>query len=117
MTDDTAKPDNTSKSVWQYDESIDIPINIFRVINTPDEVIIGFGLHGASDDNRVNVKAQAMMSVACAKRLHQVLGAVLNQYESIYGTVETDAKKRIAARQAVSKIMSETPNLETQQDE
>ncbi len=73
--------------------------NVCRIAQTPNEVIIDFGMNpnffGAILDEPLKLENRVIMSHDAAKRLCLHLMATIQNYESRYGTIELDITKRL----------------------
>ncbi len=73
--------------------------NVCRIAQTPNEVIVDFGLNpnffGPILDEPLKLDNRVIMSHDAAKRLWLHLTATLQNYESKYGTIELDVTKRL----------------------
>jgi len=77
--------------------------NVCRIAQTPNEVIIDFGLNpnffGTVLDEPLKLDHRVIMSHDAAKRLCIHLTATIQNYEARYGTIELDVAKRLKAPQ------------------
>lgn len=78
--------------------------NFFRVIGTPEELILDFGLDTrqmtpTGGPEAVKVTQRMVMSFYTAKRLLNALAWAVNRYENNFGVLETDFQKRQRAPQ------------------
>jgi len=73
--------------------------NVCRIAQTPNEVIIDFGLNpnffGQILDEPLKLDQRIILSHDAAKRLCLHLGATIQNFESKYGTIELDVTKRL----------------------
>jgi hypothetical protein len=73
--------------------------NVCRIAQTPNEVIVDFGLNpnffGTILDEPLKLESRVIMSHDAAKRLCLHLMATIQNYESKYGTIELDVTKRL----------------------
>ncbi len=77
--------------------------NFARVTGSPEELILDFGLNTDATGTAnipIKISERLVMNYYTAKRLWMALGASLKRQESIFGVLETDVAKRIAAHQA-----------------
>src|SRR4051812_10815519 len=76
--------------------------NVCRIAQTPNEVIVDFGLNpnffGTILDEPLKLDARVVMSHDAAKRLCLHLMATIQNFESKYGTIELDVTKRLKAQ-------------------
>ena len=76
--------------------------NFCRVLGTPEELIVDFGLNsqpGGAPQTSVAVSQRIVMNHYTAKRLLAALHVALQRHEAVFGPVETDVQKRAAAQQ------------------
>ena len=73
--------------------------NVCRIAQTPNEVIVDFGLNpnffGAILDEPLKLDNRVIMSHDAAKRLCIHLTATIQNFEARYGTIELDVTKRL----------------------
>ncbi len=72
--------------------------NFCRVASTPEELILDLGLNPtpyATGRIEVKVSQRIIMNHFSAKRLLNALAASLSRHEQTFGTLETDARKRV----------------------
>lgn len=73
--------------------------NVCRIAQTPNEVIVDFGMNpnffGNILDEPLKLDNRVIMSHDAAKRLCLHLTATIQNYESRYGTIELDVAKRL----------------------
>jgi Protein of unknown function (DUF3467) len=73
--------------------------NVCRIAQTPNEVIIDFGMNpnffGTILDEPLKLENRVIMSHDAAKRLCLHLMATIQNYESKYGAIELDVTKRL----------------------
>jgi len=73
--------------------------NVCRIAQTPNEVIIDFGMNpnffGQILDEPLKLDSRVIMSHDAAKRLCLHLTATIQNYESRYGAIELDVTKRV----------------------
>lgn len=73
--------------------------NVCRIAQTPNEVIVDFGLNpnffGAILDEPLKLDTRVILSHDAAKRLCLHLTATIQNFESRYGTIELDVTKRL----------------------
>lgn len=71
--------------------------NFCRLLGTPEELIIDFGLNTQVLENRPHAVATPQRVVTgwyTAKRLLRVLQQTVERHEAVFGVLETDAGKR-----------------------
>jgi hypothetical protein len=76
--------------------------NFARVTFMPEELILDFGLNTQLTPNPnepVRLTHRIVVNYFTAKRLFQLLGATIQQYEQTYGVLEIDVNKRVRPRQ------------------
>ena len=75
--------------------------NVCRIAQTPNEVIIDFGLNpnffGQILDEPLKLEQRIILSHDAAKRLCLHLTATIQNFEAKYGTIELDVAKRLQA--------------------
>lgn len=72
--------------------------NFCRVVGTPEEVIVDFGLNTQpqpTDDAKIALSERVVLNYFTAKRLLQALGATVARYEQAFGTLEINIGKRL----------------------
>ncbi len=73
--------------------------NVCRIAQTPNEVIVDFGMNpnffGNILDEPLKLDNRVIMSHDAAKRLCLHLTATIQNFESRYGTIELDVAKRL----------------------
>lgn len=73
--------------------------NVCRIAQTPNEVIIDFGLNlnlfGQILDEQVKLDNRVILSHDAAKRLCLHLTATIQHFEARYGNIELDVAKRL----------------------
>ena len=77
--------------------------NFARVTFMPEELIVDFGLNtqlAPNPNEPVKLTHRIVVNYFTAKRLFQLLGATIQQYEQTYGVLEIDVNKRVRARPA-----------------
>ena len=78
--------------------------NVCRIAQTPNEVIVDFGVNpnffGNILDEPLKLENRVIMSHDAAKRLCLHLMATIQNYESKYGTIELDLTKRLKPQAA-----------------
>ncbi|MEO8352926.1 MAG: DUF3467 domain-containing protein [Chthoniobacteraceae bacterium] len=83
--------------------------NVCRIAQTPNEVIVDFGLNpnffGNILDEPLKLDNRVIMSHDAAKRLCIHLTATIQNFESRYGAIELDVTKRLK-NNAGSTVMS-----------
>jgi hypothetical protein len=76
--------------------------NFARVTFMPEELILDFGLNTQLAPNPtepVKLTHRIVVNYFTAKRLFQLLGATIQQFEQTYGVLEIDVNKRVRPRQ------------------
>jgi hypothetical protein len=75
--------------------------NVCRIAQTPNEVIVDFGLNpnffGAILSEPLKLESRVILSHDGAKRLLLHLANAIQSYEAKYGVIELDVAKRIKA--------------------
>jgi hypothetical protein len=75
--------------------------NVCRIAQTPNEVIIDFGLNpnffGQILDEPLKLEQRVILSHDAAKRLCLHLTATIQNFEAKYGPIELDVAKRLKA--------------------
>lgn len=73
--------------------------NVCRIAQTPNEVIVDFGLNpnffGNILDEPLKLENRVILSHDAAKRLCIHLTATIQNYEARYGSIELDVTKRL----------------------
>ena len=73
--------------------------NFFRVLGTPEELMIDFGLHTqqvtAQGADPVKLSSRLAISYFTAKRLMLALQRAVNLHEQSFGVLETDYRRRV----------------------
>ncbi|MFO0816033.1 MAG: DUF3467 domain-containing protein [Gemmatales bacterium] len=75
--------------------------NFARVTFMPEELILDFGLNtqmAPNPNEPVKLTHRIVVNYFTAKRLFQLLGATIQQYEQTYGVLEIDVQKRVRPR-------------------
>lgn len=74
-------------------------VNFFRVMGTPDEVILDVGFNPqAGDPNNpppIALTERLICNYVTAKRLLQTLHTTIGLHERAFGTIEVDPRKRL----------------------
>ncbi|MDD3586654.1 MAG: DUF3467 domain-containing protein [Thermoguttaceae bacterium] len=97
---DNADQSNQARSQVQVDDTHASAgyANFCRVIGTPEEVILDFGLNpqpmGASA-TPIPVTHRIVTNLFTAKRLLHALGMTIQRHEAAYGPLEIDVTKRM----------------------
>lgn len=76
--------------------------NFARVTFMPEELILDFGLNtqlAPNPNEPVRLTHRIVVNYFTAKRLFQLLGATIQQFEQNYGVLEIDVNKRVRPRQ------------------
>ena len=80
--------------------------NVCRIAQTPNEVIIDFGLNpnffGQILDEPLRLEQRVILSHDAAKRLCLHLTATIQNFEAKYGPIELDVTKRLKQSPAAS---------------
>lgn len=87
-------PVDDSAAVAQYS-------NFARVIGTPEEVIVDFGLNPqpmGMPDKPIKVTERLVLNYFTAKRLLAALSMTVQRHEGAFGVLETDVGKRVRQR-------------------
>jgi hypothetical protein len=94
-------PDETKPATPQVDAS-EIQTsyaNVCRIAQTPNEVIVDFGMNpnffGQILDEPLKLNNRVILSHDAAKRLCLHLTATIQNYEARYGQIELDVTKRL----------------------
>jgi hypothetical protein len=101
MPDETTQtaPAGTNVPQINTDNLKTIYANICRIGQSPNELIIDFGLNpnffGGTPVEPFRMECRILLSHDGAKRLALHLGNALQTYESTYGVIELDVTKRI----------------------
>jgi len=78
--------------------------NVCRIAQTPNEVIIDFGLNpnffGQILDEPLKLERRVILSHDAAKRLCLHLTATIQNFEAKYGPIELDVSKRLRQPQS-----------------
>jgi len=78
--------------------------NVCRIAQTPNEVIVDFGLNpnffGQILDEPLRLEQRVILSHDAAKRLCLHLTATIQNFEAKYGPIELDVAKRLKATPA-----------------
>jgi hypothetical protein len=72
--------------------------NFARVTGTPEELVLDFGLNTQMTPNAaepVRLTHRLVLNYYTAKRLLGALHMAIQQYENVYGVLETDVQKRV----------------------
>lgn len=93
---DASKPNTPAIDATQLETHY---ANVCRIAQTPNEVIIDFGLNpnffGNILDEPLKLDQRVIMSHDAAKRLCIHLTATIQNFEARYGTIELDVAKRL----------------------
>lgn len=75
--------------------------NFCRVTGTPEELILDFGLNPQplGITQVIDIQQRLVLNYFTAKRLLQALAMSVQRHEVAFGTLETDANKRVATTQ------------------
>jgi len=101
----TADAAPAQRAQIQIDDSKALALyaNFFRVIGTPEEVIVDFGLNPpppATPSQAIPVTQRIIINFYTAKRMVQALQVAIQRHESLFGVLETDVQKRARAGSA-----------------
>jgi hypothetical protein len=72
--------------------------NFCRVIGTPEELILDFGLNpqpGGAPTQPIVANQRVIVNLFTAKRLLEVLQMTVQRHESAFGALETDVQRRV----------------------
>jgi Protein of unknown function (DUF3467) len=101
---DDPKPTETAQQPPQfatdYSQLSTVYTNFCRVSVTPEELVLDFGLNTQLTPNpteAVKLTHRVVMNFFTAKRLMNMMLAVVNQHEKNYGVLELDFNRRAAA--------------------
>jgi hypothetical protein len=75
--------------------------NFARVIGTPEEVIVDFGLNPqpmGMPDKPIQITQRLVLNYFTAKRLLAALSMTVQRHEGAFGVLETDVGKRVRQR-------------------
>lgn len=79
--------------------------NCCHVASTKEEIVLNFGLNQAWDQNQADLRVQVtnriILSPFAAKRLALLLGAVVQQYERQFGTLDYGGSTAGSAPQSI----------------
>ena len=88
--------------------------NFCRVTGTPEELIVDYGLNAqpmGSNNQPIEIKQRLVMNFFTAKRLLQALYVAIQRHEGVFGTIETDIRKRaVSTTPPEQTATSETSN-------
>jgi hypothetical protein len=85
----------------EFDDSKALALyaNFCRVIGTPEELIIDFGLNPQSPfgvpTQAITVSQRIIMNYFSAKRMLQALAMTIQRHEQMFGVLETDVNRRV----------------------
>jgi hypothetical protein len=105
MTESAAHSENSNQAPAQQQVAIDdtkanpFYANFCRVMGTPEELIIDFGLNPQPfgvPTAPIAVSQRIVINLFTAKRLWQALAMTLQRHEAIFGVLETDVQKRLS---------------------
>jgi Protein of unknown function (DUF3467) len=107
MADDP-KPADPTQAAQQapqfptdYTQLSTVYTNFCRVSVTPEELVLDFGLNTQitpTPSEPIKLSHRVVMNFFTAKRLMNMMLAVVNQHENAYGVLELDFNRRAAAR-------------------
>ena len=90
-----ARPEGSPKVVWDDSKMHTSYANVCNVTSTREEVVMLFGINQAWNRGQKEVTIQLtdriIVSPFAAKRLSILLGAVVKEYESRFGTLNIEA--------------------------
>jgi len=71
--------------------------NFCRVVGSPEELIVDFGLnsHQGGENQNVDITQRIVLSFHTAKRLLQAMQMAVSRHEKVFGELETDIQKRM----------------------
>lgn len=72
--------------------------NFCRVSSTPEELILDLGLNPQplnADVGKIKINQRIVMNHYTAKRLIGALSMAIQRHEQVFGTLETDLRKRV----------------------
>ena len=72
--------------------------NFCRVIGTPEELILDFGLNpqpGGAPTQPITTNQRIIVNLFTAKRLLHVLQMTVERHEGAFGALETDVQRRV----------------------
>ena len=99
----TPAPTDPAQIPVELGDAASMYANFFRVIGTPEELILDFGLDTRqvtpTGPEAVRVSQRLVMSFYTAKRLLNALNWAVNRYENNFGMLETDFQKRLRGQQ------------------
>lgn len=75
--------------------------NFCRVMGTPEELIIDFGLNPqpmGAPVSPIPISERIVMNFYTAKRLLAALTMAVQRHEAVFGVLETDVQKRVVPR-------------------
>lgn len=75
--------------------------NFCRVTGSPEELIIDFGMNAqpaGQTDQPVEINQRIILNFYTAKRLLHALHISVQRHEQVFGSIETDIKKRVVTR-------------------
>lgn len=89
-----AKSGSNTQIQWKTDNLKNTYSNVCNVTSTREEVVFLFGINQAWERGQQNLEIELtdriIMSPFGAKRLHQLLGNLLGEYETRYGALSVD---------------------------
>ena len=91
------KPSKTEQVELDDSEVVSCYANFCRVMGTPEELIIDFGLNPQPfgvPTEPIAVKQRIVTNLYTAKRLLHVLHMTVQRHEATFGAIETDVQKR-----------------------
>lgn len=108
MSGSEAKPDPSNeparlRNEIETDESKTIAAyaNFCRVMGTPEELIIDFGLNPqpmGAPSHPIPISERIVLNFYTAKRLLAALQMAVQRHEAVFGVLETDVQKRVVPR-------------------
>src|SRR5688500_14345430 len=99
-----ANPQQSQQTEVHVDDSGALPSysNFCRVIATPEEVILDFGLNPqpfATGRQDVKATMRIVMNFYTAKRLLTAMGMTIQRHEQTFGSIELDVRRRAGSAQ------------------
>ena len=79
--------------------------NFCRVMASPEEMILDFGLNTqpfTAGRQEVRANQRIVMNYYTAKRMLAVIGTTIQRHEQTFGTIELDVNRRVAPQQPPS---------------
>ena len=100
MAKEVANTENPARTQLQVDDSKTVAsyANFCRVIGTPEELIVDFGLNPQPmgvPSEPIPINQRIVLNFYTAKRLYHALGMTLQRHEAAFGLLEVDVNKRV----------------------